>query len=241
LGPGILKATLTGGCWLIIAVGCLSAKPQTSAEVQLLSTVDRVRYSTTELAKLEPDALGLPDASATRDGERLTLHLGSGVSETFVDGNKCAPGNFVYEQSVHYHFLGHFKTQALFLLSEAFYEGANFILLDDSTGGMFRFGDLPRLSPTGDHVLVLHDDDEGAGIEGVEIWRHHARSLTLEYAKSPVESAAGGYTKYYLERWTAEGHIDLRAEAFVAGNLPPKIARVTLHLVFNGWRTDIRY
>jgi hypothetical protein len=70
------------------------------------------------------------------------LHLASGASKTLLDTNECGPDNLVYERCVHYHFLGHLQKQQFFLLSESFYEGANFVLIDEVTGELQRFGDL---------------------------------------------------------------------------------------------------
>jgi hypothetical protein len=240
-GQDVTKTVLICGIQLLAVTGCMSGKPPASPEDTVLSKVKPVRYSTAGRAALEPGALALNRAIATRDGERLTLHLASGASKTLLDTNECGPDNLVYERCVHYHFLGHLQKQQFFLLSESFYEGANFVLIDEVTGELQRFGDLPRFSPTGNHVLILNDDDEGDGDDGIEIWRRHGHHLMREYAGSPAESSTGGYTHYYLEQWPDEAHIDLRAETFVGGRQVPDITRVRLSLAFTGWKAEVRH
>ena len=87
--------------------------------------------------------------------------------------------------------------------------------------------------------MILDDNDEGDGDDGVEIWRRHGHHLTREYAGSPAESSTGGYTHYHLEQWPDEAHIDLRAETFFGNVQVPDVAHVRLSLVFGVWKGDL--
>jgi hypothetical protein len=66
-GQDVTKTVLICGIHLLAATGCMSGKPRASPEDTVMSKVEPVQYSTAGRAALEPGALALNRAIATRD------------------------------------------------------------------------------------------------------------------------------------------------------------------------------
>ncbi len=102
---------------------------------------------------------------AWRRGDTLRLALASGDTARFVD----QPGG--HARSEYYRYQDAWADAGFVLLQKQYYEGSEFILVDDSTGARTRLPDWPLRSPDGRYFAVLSFDlVAGYGPNTLQIW-----------------------------------------------------------------------
>jgi hypothetical protein len=100
-----------------------------------------------------------------RHGDTLRLVLAGGDTVRFVD----RPGHDA--QVVYHSYQGRWTDAGLLLVQRQFYEGSEFLLVDDSTGARTRIPDWPVRSPDGRHFAVLSLDlVAGYGPNTLQVW-----------------------------------------------------------------------
>lgn len=108
----------------------------------------------------------LEDAEdAWRHGDTLRLALATGDTARFVD----QPGG--QARSEYYSYQDAWPDAGLILLQKQYYEGSEYLLVDDSTGSRTRLPDWPLRSPDGRHFAVLSLDlVAGYGPNTLQVW-----------------------------------------------------------------------
>jgi hypothetical protein len=202
-----------------------------AAEDALIESAEAVIYrGFSYVGPIEQKALEMAGASARREGDSLILRLSAG-SRTFTDRPECKAVDQTAVQCKAYRLVARASSRGAFIVLVEHYESAEFILLTDS-GEATSFPSLPRLSATGDHVLILVNDVQYAG-PPVQVWKKGDGPYRLEWTASPYPSRYG--TDYRLLGWRAEERIELQAER---RNGPEPDTTVPFSLLHDsqGWR-----
>jgi hypothetical protein len=212
---------------------CSSQNSTQSRESTLLARAEKAA-SNDNLASirgLEPKALGDADSLAERQGRRLTLHLKSGTTRVYEDSPECQLPEKESKCQM-YVLIAHVNSLHLFVLAKLYYESAEYLLVDDATGGETSLRSFPKFSPSGRYALVLLVNDEQVGF-AVQIWRREGHGFILDWSGSP--HVEGFYTSYALEHWFKEDSIALLAENRFEPPKPNAITHFELHHVADGW------
>jgi hypothetical protein len=149
------------------------------------------------LQAIESKSLAV-DSGANRLGDRLMLHLSSGATRTYQDRSECKIAG--HEASCQkYRLVAHAGTRGVFVVAKLYYESAEYLLVDDSSGEEAVLRQLPVFSPSGKHALVLLENDEQLGF-AVQVWRREGHRFVVDWSGSP--HAEGVYTSYrhWMER-----------------------------------------
>jgi hypothetical protein len=178
---------------------------------------------------IEQKALKADDASAVRRGDRLILHLGSGATKAYVDRPECGSKDPVQESKCQkYRLIAHARSRGLFVLVKAYYEGAAYLLVNDASGEEAKVPSFPIFSPSGQHVLVILDND-AVGEYAIQVWRREGSRFVLDWKRDD------GYAKYKLVRWASENTIELQAKIGFEPPKPDVTKRLSLHHTPQGW------
>jgi len=164
--------------------------------------------SSSLIIALEPKALAAVDSDARRRGDRLALHLSSGLTKTYDDSPECKTQT-QESKCVQFTLVAHVSAFGVFVMAKLYYESVEYLLVDDKTGEVTTLRGFPLFSKTGSHFLVLLMNDQEVGF-GLQIWRREGRKFILDWVGSP--HVEGIYTSYELLRWRLEDKIELRAE-----------------------------
>lgn len=131
-----------------------------------------------------------------------------------------------------YRLVAHARTRGVFVVAKLYYESAEYLLIDDSSGDETVLRRFPIFSPSGKQVLLLLMNDEQLGF-AIQVWRRDGHRFVLDWSGSP--HADGGYTSYKLVRWPSESTIALQSETSFD---PPKtnlLKQFTLRHAAKGW------
>jgi hypothetical protein len=177
--------------------------------------------------KLEPNALKAADAGAVRQGRRLILNLSSGANKTYVDRPECGSEDPVKQSKCQqYKLIAHVPSRGMFVLVEATHEGADYLLVSDVSGDEAIVPSFPIFSPSGEHVLVLSQND-AIGEYAIQVWRRDGARFVLDWQGWPrVE----GEVKYKLARLPSEDVIELQAQIE-----PSLTKKASLRHTVRGW------
>jgi hypothetical protein len=157
---------------------------------------------------IEQKALEMAGGSARREGDSLILKLSTGYSRTFTDRPECNAVDQTAVRCKAYRLVARASSRGVFIVLTEYYESAEFILVADS-GEETEFPGLPRLSATGDHLLLLVNDVQYKGLP-IQVWKKGEDGYRLEWSTSPFPSLYS--TEYRLLGWRGEERIDLRAQ-----------------------------
>ncbi len=91
-----------------------------------------------------------------------------------------------------YKLIAHAPSRGMFVLVEAFYEGADYLLVSDVSGDETIVPSFPIFSPSGEHVLVLSQDDS-IGDYAIQVWRRDGVRFVLEWKGWPVDGGFGDF------------------------------------------------
>ncbi len=121
-------------------------------------------------------------SAAIRAGASLRLQLRNGRSLSVKDFQKRGDEASV----VKYSFRGYLRDIGYFLLHRQFYEGDDYLMIQDSTGRKFELQDLPVVSPDKLRVVTASDGISGGyNANAVQIWRLSRRGMVLEQTIAP--------------------------------------------------------
>jgi hypothetical protein len=125
--------------------------------------------------------LGVPNAPARRDGERLLIRLTRG--DTLVLTNAPDSADVA---GASYSYVGHLHPIAHHLVEVQYYEGRAFLLVNERTGRRTVIAGQPSISPDSLRIVTTSVDLE-AEYDPTEIavWRVDADSLVLEWRLDP--------------------------------------------------------
>ena len=201
--PGLLLGLVLG----FLASGSAANADRLSEDL-LLSEARKIQDASTELRSIEEKALAQANADAGRRDNQLVLHLRSGNTPVLADRPECEDP----EQEAkceRYSLVVHARTRNLFVVAKLHYESLDAVLIDDATGEETSLPAFPIFSPSGNHLLVLVENDAALGFV-VQIWRRETAKFTLDWSGSP--HSGGVYATYRLLGWRSEDVIDAEAE-----------------------------
>lgn len=163
----------------------------------------------------------------TRSGARLRLRLADGRWLSVEDDT---PDDEVL--SVVHHFREYLPEIGYFVLHRQFYEGHDYLLVEDSTGRRYELHAVPVVSPDGRRLVTASDGFTGGYVPNVvKIWRLRDGHIELEQAIAPR-----GWGPSHPE-WIDDRTIRLRKNHLPVGEGPPPWESVWLRR--NGeWHLD---
>jgi len=183
---------------------------------------------------MEPEALALPDSNAQRTGDQLVLHLRNGDTKIFAHKPECKLPEFE-SQCQKYWLIAHAGTRAIFVILKLYYESAEYLLIDDTTGEETVLRNFPVLSPSGQRAVVPLMNDELVGF-AVQIWRREGHKFVQEWEACPF--ADGMYTTYEVLGWNSEDEIEMRSETNFDPPKPPQTTKFRLKREDSGWAIE---
>ncbi|MFW5951259.1 MAG: hypothetical protein ACOCVZ_04010 [Gemmatimonadota bacterium] len=136
------------------------ARPYAELRAEICDTIRNSFECARAIERRQIEAAGV-----VRRGDTLRLALAAGDTTRFVD----EPGE--HSSVVYYSYQNHWPDAGYFLLQQQYYEGSEFVLVDDSTGTRTRLPDWPLRAPDGRRFAVLSLDLEaGYGPNTLQIW-----------------------------------------------------------------------
>lgn len=222
---------------VILAVVNSSCTNSGSENAQL-SAARAVQYESAGLLKLEPNAIAAADAAVLRQAHRLVLHLRSGADKTYEDSESCYQNDPKTVATCHaFVLISYVKTRGIFLILKGYYEGADFLLVDDATGDETLINAFPLFSPSGNRVLVLMNGGMDNSV-GIEIWRRTDHRFEREWADDPVGASGATPLNYRLDDWKNETELDLSATVSPSGKLSC-VRKIHLSLLDGHWKATV--
>ena len=143
---------------------------------------------------------------ALRRGGALVLRLEAGDSLRLADRADGDPSAREYHS-----FQGHWEDRSYFLVQKQYYEGAEYLLVQDSTGAVTRLPSWPLLAPDGARFAVLSLDlVAGYGPNTLQIWSFDGGSPAREWETEPSQwgPREGRWTSPDTLRFTQYGYCD---------------------------------
>jgi hypothetical protein len=218
--------------FLLLAVTSGTTRADQMSEDKLLSTAKSAsEQSSSEVQALEAKALAAVDADAERQDKGLALHLRSGDRKLYTDRPECMKPD-QEEKCERYSLIAHARTRGVFVLAKLSYEGLDVVLVNDSTAEETVLPSFPIFSPSGQHLLVLVENDPALSFV-IQIWRRDAARFVLDWSGSPN---ADGYVSYKMLRWPSEDIIKVQSETSFGPPKPNLVKRFTLRRKTAGWQ-----
>ncbi len=183
---------------------------------------------------MESGVLALPDSNAQRTGDQLVLHLRNGDTKVFADKPECKLPEFESQCQI-YRLVVHASTRGVFVILKLYYESAEYLLIDDTTGEETVLRNFPVLSPSGQQAVVPLMNDELVGF-AVQIWRREGHKFVQEWEASPF--ADGMYTNYEVLGWNSKDEIWMQAETNFDLPKPPQRNKFRLKHADSGWEIE---
>ena len=227
-----------GGLARLFLVLLLStATPARAGGAEALLDATGQKQSLVDIIALEPQALALAGHNAQRAGDTLRLHLRSGREKVYRDTPACAndKADDPSPQCHQFKLLAHARDWGLYVVVKAYYEAAEYFLVDDTTGDEVVLRSFPLFSPSGMQVLVLNVEDDEAG-HLAQIWRHAQNGFALDWSGKPYADERGWQDiEYSLVRWVSESRIAMKATLWFEAP-PSQIEKAfELRLTDRGW------
>jgi hypothetical protein len=138
----------------------------------------------------EPPLIQAAQDRVERRGDDLLLRPRSGPSITFTD-HKAACERDDADHCDGFAFMGAFAKPRALVVQQFFYEGSNFIFVDETSGRQIRLAAMPVFSPDGQRFLVApYDLENDIGPNNLEIWRREGDGAVLEWAHTLAQAHA---------------------------------------------------
>lgn len=163
-------------------------------------------------ARLEPECAGnamcaaraaesriLVPSRTERRGDDLLLFPSQGARLAFTDNNRACEADEVAD-CVGYALMADRPKIRAWVLQRFFYEGGDFLLIDDHSGKQTELDGEPIFSPDGGSFLVAQNDEENAAPYNLEIWRRDGDGAVREWAHTSDEILPDMYDVKVL-RW----------------------------------------
>jgi hypothetical protein len=169
---------------LLILCPVVVARAHAQARDQLNAVCAGIDNSYECAQAIERHQLQKPEykSAALRAGTSLRLQLRNGRSLPVKDFQKRGDESSV----VKYSFRDYLRDIGYFLLHRQFYEGDDYLMIQDTTGRRFELQDLPVISPDKLRVVTASNGISGGyNANAVQIWRLSKRGMILEQTIAP--------------------------------------------------------
>jgi len=209
----------------VLVCACLSAcaSLDRGREDAQLSALGAAAYDATSTRGLEADVLAHSGARATRQGDTLSLATEKAGAVALTDKPGCEDATD--NRCIFYTLGADLPSRHAYVIAISYYEGANFLLVDDRTGRRTEIAGPPRFAPGDDDLFLTIDNDEESDWPNIEIWRRSGDGVARVFSQR-----AAGLTTF--EGWDARG-IHLRMVS-VPGE-PARHWMGTVHRDASGW------
>ncbi|MEP6912851.1 MAG: hypothetical protein ABI923_08865 [bacterium] len=162
---------------LLHSVGGAEANPQNSKQLNAICAPTDNSYECAQA--IEHHQLRKPEyarlAVRTRNGLRLRLHNGTWL--TVKDSQKKGVETSVLKFS----FRDYLRDIGYFLLHRQYYEGDDYLLIQDTTGSKFELQDVPVISPDKQRLVTASNGISGGyNANAVQIWQLMKSGVVLE-------------------------------------------------------------
>jgi tetratricopeptide (TPR) repeat protein len=122
--------------------------------------------------------------TVNRAGSSLRLQLRGGRSVSLRDFQKRGDEASV----VKYSFRDYLRDLGYFLIHRQFYEGVDYLMIQDRTGRRYEMQDLPVISPDKRRLVTASNGIGGGyGANAIEVWRLAGRSMIREQTITPED------------------------------------------------------
>jgi hypothetical protein len=153
------------------------------------------------------EARRLPGADRVwRAGDTLVLRLRGGDTLRLVDRASGDPAVREYHS-----FQERWADRGMFLIQKQYYEGSEYLLVDDGTGSVTRLPNWPIRAPDGDRFAVLSLDlVAGYGPNTLQVWTFDRGTPTREWETEPSQwgPREGHWASADTLRFTQHGYCD---------------------------------
>jgi hypothetical protein len=169
---------------LLILCALVVSRAQAQASDQLNAICAGIDNSYECAQAIERHQLEKPEykSAASRAGTNLQLKLRNGRSLPFKDFQKQGDEASV----VKYSFRNYLQDIGYFLLHRQFYEGNDYLMIQDTNGRKFELQDLPVISPDKLRLVTASNGISGGyNANAVQIWRLSKGGMVLEQTISP--------------------------------------------------------
>ncbi len=164
-----------------------------------------------EINKEESEQLIKFKDSVKRTDKTLTFKMTHSAPVTLTNLNKCTN----YETCRGYWFIDYFKEVGFYLVLVTYYEGADYLLINDKYGKQQKIPDHAMLSPDKNRFASVSFDETGYGGElgnSILIWRIKGTQLIPEFKYIPTDE----YTLYSFNTW--KDNVTLVVDKFTYSN-----------------------
>jgi hypothetical protein len=167
---------------LLHSAGGAEANPQTSSQLNAICAGIDNSYECAQA--IEHHQLRKPEyarlAVRTRNGLRVRLR--NGMWLTVKDFQKKG----VEASVLKFSFRDYLRDIGYFLLHRQYYEGDDYLLIQDTTGNKFELQDVPVISPDKQRLVTASNGISGGyNANGVQIWLLTRRGVVLEQSFEP--------------------------------------------------------
>ena len=171
----------------------------------------------------EAEAIATTKGLAQRDGLLLTLQPAKGAAVTFVDEDQCGnddkPADVAH--CLVYRLNAYLPEHHAFIVRNGAYETESYSWVSDQTGATAVIEGIPHYAPNGNRFVVA-TPNEGAGFNGIQLWRMENGLPVREWQYVPKE-----YALYDFAAWDGNTTIQFTASTYVnhelAFNLPARL------------------
>jgi len=189
-----------------------------------------------ELA-VEERAIKRAKGRAERRGKVLILTLAKERQRRLANKEGCDEPRSEPEQCLIYRFVAHAPSRHLFLVQANFYEGGEWLLIDDRSGRSMIVSARPRFGPDPNLFLVIDDDYAYGSGDELQIWRRQGDRATREWNRRVDEEPSEHRVR--LLRWEKDSAIELEFATEVAGSDEQQCWLAILRRAGNDWTLDM--
>ncbi|MDI9408893.1 MAG: hypothetical protein QM523_06585 [Candidatus Pacebacteria bacterium] len=194
-----MAAVIGFGLWGYFIYHQPSAHAETSAEAT--KAENEAKYTDLKTIKATHGLV-------KRSGATLELTIANGKNISLTDGGGCEEEDV--DTCYSYGFIEHNKKLKAYLVFNRFWEGYQFLWINQVTGKTTELGDTPHLSPSGQRAILVNNVDPGFGFMGIEIWKLESGDPVLEWRyQSGCESECNSYS---FGKWLDEDRVELIQE-----------------------------
>jgi hypothetical protein len=199
---------------------------------------DRARLGTAETAasfsrlkEMEPSALAAAGGRVERRGDVLVVRPARGPALSFAAKPECKSPK-TEGDCVDYALLAEVRSLGVFVVVRMFYEGGEYLLIDEKTGETTTVDDFPQFSPSGRTIATFGNEENGSEETAVQLWSRQGRKWVVAWRGGPI----GPHWNYSLVAWRGDHAVQVRADPACCEDHPPAARTVELERTRDGWR-----
>lgn len=183
--------------------------PLSEQSILTLAQIAFEKDSTAAVRDLEPMALEMAGGRASRKGGTLVLHRLNNQIIEYRNAPEC--GHTETEERCRlYTLVAYIPSVNKFLVLLSTYEGAEYILIDETDGTEARYSVMPLFSPGRKYILLTYVNDSELNFM-LRIMRRSGRGYVLDWQGEPG-TEGGSYTDYKLLTWSGDDEVCVKAE-----------------------------